>query len=1115
MKKRVLFLISLMVISFVVMLILCSCDGDGSHVHTPVAQEAVEATCTSSGKSAGSYCSSCGEVLVKQVEIPQLEHEPQEDAKVEPTCTEDGKSVGFHCGICGAVLMEQAVLSKTGHDFTIATCTEPSKCNNCGELDGEALGHSMKKTEAKAATCTENGNTAGESCSVCGYASQSYEVIPATGHTKVISAAVLPSDGNAGLTEGVVCSVCNKTLVLAVDPEEYTVRYGYEALGKLEKGAAMQELYDRLMVASIRFHLDKSKDIALLGGNNYGDAGYIDTQDLGLTISETENVRNVFFRENKQLFYWMSQYYNYSYTGNIVTRLYIFVSEEYLKGGVRKELDLKLYETVQGFSSDADNLYDRLLDYHDTLIENMVYARDSEGKPSDERWAHNVIGYVLYGKGVCESYTEMFGIVLTYNDIPCIHVTGNVIQNNETIRHSWNLVQMDDGKWYWFDLTYDDPEGGKLRHNFFCVADEQPVYGNECFLEYESRTPETHKSTIFQFELPERAEGYYLASERDAGEILKGAYSLDKGEMLGGGAYIVAGKIIKIDTPYSSEYKNITVTIEADGYENMPIICYRLAGDGADKLSVGDSIAVTGRIKNHQGSIEFEQGCSFIEYTAEADGHVPIDVPGYAPTCTEDGRETGSKCLICGKTIAEGRIIPKLSHSVEKIDARLPTCTEDGNTAGEKCTRCGLVLSGYGVIAATGHVEVITDAVLPVDGKGGLTEGIVCSVCDEVIVSAVDPTVYLTRTGYNYLGTLKNGKAMQELYNRLWSLAIEAHMDKTLNYESTAIEINIDDLKLTDGEAMLATYTAYIENKSLCYWMYGAAGNSKSVYIPFREEYRDGEVRYKYNLKLYRAIQSISSDADNAFDKTKDYHDYICNNIKYARNENGSPLNTNWAHNALGYVIYGEAVCEGYSAMLSLVLNYNGVPCINVHGTAGGGGHAWNLAQMDDGNWYWFDMTWNDIDSPTESRVDHSYFCVNDTQKVFGDSTFVTNHTAAMYMYELPARSEAVYKLTAAQILELAYELPANYDLFCGEKFTLTGKIIKVNTAYSNQYGNVTVTIEIEGCEDKPIQCYRLSGDGADRIGVGDIITVTGSIKNYNGTVEFEQGCVIESYQKP
>lgn len=76
---------------------------------------------------------------------------------------------------------------------------------------------------------------------------------------------------------------------------------------------------------------------------------------------------------------------------------------------------------------------------------------------------------------------------------------------------------------------------------------------------------------------------------------------------------------------------------------------------------------------------------------------------------------------------------------------------------------------------------------------------------------------------------------------------------------------------------------------------------------------------------------------------------------------------------------------------------------------------------------------------------------------------------------------------------------------------TLTGKVISVDDAYSAEFENITVTIQVAGREDKPIKCYRMKGNDIDKLAKGDTIIVTGTIKNYNGTIEFDLGCVMKS----
>ncbi len=73
----------------------------------------------------------------------------------------------------------------------------------------------------------------------------------------------------------------------------------------------------------------------------------------------------------------------------------------------------------------------------------------------------------------------------------------------------------------------------------------------------------------------------------------------------------------------------------------------------------------------------------------------------------------------------------------------------------------------------------------------------------------------------------------------------------------------------------------------------------------------------------------------------------------------------------------------------------------------------------------------------------------------------------------------------------------------------LKGVISEIPSAYSEQYGNITVNIVVNGLTDMVVQCYRLTGDGIENLAVGDEITVGGVIKNYKGTIEFDKGCTL------
>lgn len=70
---------------------------------------------------------------------------------------------------------------------------------------------------------------------------------------------------------------------------------------------------------------------------------------------------------------------------------------------------------------------------------------------------------------------------------------------------------------------------------------------------------------------------------------------------------------------------------------------------------------------------------------------------------------------------------------------------------------------------------------------------------------------------------------------------------------------------------------------------------------------------------------------------------------------------------------------------------------------------------------------------------------------------------------------------------------------------TLTGKVTSVSEI-SSYYGNATFSIQVEGSDGKKtLLCFRVTptDENAMDVAVGDTVTLTGTIQNYKGTIEF------------
>lgn len=471
--------------------------------HDTVYHEGKEATATENGWKEYYTCSRCDYTTYEV--IPALNHEHDYQPIVTPpTCTEDGYTI-YTCKGCGDSYKAD-VVTASGHTFgewtvtSEATCTKDGSktrvCSSCSFPETDkivALGHDLIYHDAKTPTTTENGWDEYYTCSRCDYTT--LVMIPPLEHTHSFSGSS-------------VCTTCK----IEVGYDKYNNRYGYNAFTGNKK-----KFYMALSDAAMNFH-DHGGDVAK-DSSGYYVVFSVSYSMYGLTLKDAEVVYKIFSGENP-LYYWLDNSYLYN---DGTKKFYVLTTADYAAKSSRdyyNKLVKTKTEEYLNMIDDGDGAYRICLAYHDAILTAIDYARDGSGNPQGELWAHSVIGVFEERGAVCEGYAKTFAMLLNMSDVENIYVTGEAGE-----RHAWNLVRLDDGFWYWCDITWDDQPGEEFGYvyYYFCVNDTQITFigdknlivtSPKNFLQSHAVDTTAASGSYYLYDLPARAVDEYDGQDK-------------------------------------------------------------------------------------------------------------------------------------------------------------------------------------------------------------------------------------------------------------------------------------------------------------------------------------------------------------------------------------------------------------------------------------------------------------------------------------------------------------------------------------------------------------------------------------------------------------------------
>lgn len=241
----------------------------------------------------------------------------------------------------------------------------------------------------------------------------------------------------------------------------------------------------------------------------------------------------------------------------------------YRTGNVSKltATEKKIFKQVKkavNYAKSGKNRYEQCKRLNDWITKRVSY--DSSSGKDD---VYTIEGPLLYGRAKCNGYMNTFKLCALVMGIPCETVLGH-LEYNDGEGHSWNIVKLEDGKWYHIDVTFNDTDNtvdteySFTTYNDFCLTDEQMWSNGHRW--YDSKKCDGKEYNFTYYE-----RKYFVDSEEDKYRAVKQAVE-DGKEYAYFYEDFVHGSYYDVDDFLVSMYvgKNITVqTVSKD--DDIPI----------------------------------------------------------------------------------------------------------------------------------------------------------------------------------------------------------------------------------------------------------------------------------------------------------------------------------------------------------------------------------------------------------------------------------------------------------------------------------------------------------------------------------------------------------------
>ena len=276
--------------------------------------------------------------------------------------------------------------------------------------------------------------------------------------------------------------------------------------------------------------------------------------------------------------------------------------------------------------------------------------------------------------------------------------------------------------------------------------------------------------------------------------------------------------------------------------------------------------------------------------------------------------------------------------------------------------------------------------------KNGLVMGILVSIFIGIIVNMDELTYFVVKTAYSleiqdstpnefkkddeflfitHIEELEIQK--KEQVNDIFYTFLNSGLEKFTFYCNTKVypECIKDVTNLGGNGELLTDISNFVHPYNSHAKITTKTNYFGKIELSIEKNYTDTQIR-----KIERTVEQLIDDLITAsmsdVEKIKTIHDFILKNASYDNDflTNVSPYQSNIAY---GPLFEGEAICSGYSDLMSIFLEKMGYKNYKVSSL----NHVWNYVYVNN-EWFHLDLTWDDpiVTNSVNYVILHNYFLI-------------------------------------------------------------------------------------------------------------------------------------------